>query len=163
MKRHWAYFKYLMKHKWYVFVASRIVGLNLFRAIIHDWHKFLPDEWFGYIKTFYCKDYIRKYNEFDTDLEYSWNRHQKRAKHHWQYWVLIRNEGELKALRVPRKYVLEMVADWMGAGRAIKGKWDIGEWYQKYKDTMIIHKETTKEIEKILKESLIKLKISDIL
>jgi hypothetical protein len=41
-----------------------------------------------------------------------------------------RTTATLKALPMPEKFVREMVADWMGAGRAITGRWDVNDWYR---------------------------------
>ena len=39
---------------------------------------------------------------------------------------------------MPNRYVVEMVADWAGAGKAISGKWDLAEWYLKTEDTRLL-------------------------
>ena len=54
------------------------------------------------------------------------------------------------ALPMPEKAVLEMVADWRGAGRAISGKDETKEWYAKNKDNMILHTATRNLVEKML-------------
>jgi hypothetical protein len=36
----------------------------------------------------------------------------------------------------------EMLADWMGAGRAITGKWETPSWYQLNREKMILHPDT---------------------
>lgn len=38
--------------------------------------------------------------------------HQNNNQHHWQYWVLITDEGDLRPLDMPDCYVAEMVCDW---------------------------------------------------
>jgi hypothetical protein len=53
-------------------------------------------------------------------------------------------------LPMPRKYVLEMVADWAGAGRAITGKWDVKGWYEKNKAIILIRDETRDLVESLL-------------
>jgi hypothetical protein len=45
-----------------------------------------------------------------------------------------------------------MVADWMGAGRAITGKWEAKAWYEKNKATIILHDGTRKLVETILEQ-----------
>lgn len=151
MKRHLAYLKYLIRHKFYVFVAGIRIGVNWWQLLIHDWQKFTPAEWPGYVKTFYVTDgKKRAYNERDTMLQYAWNHHQKHCQHHWQYWVVTWDEGHREALRIPYKYVKEMFADWCGAGKAIKNKWDINEWYVKHIDMMMLHPETKTELERLL-------------
>ena len=138
MRRHLAYLKYVLWHKWFVFVAGRKLGLGFWQLLIHDWHKFLPSEWFPYARTFYKPDGSKQYVESD-EFARAWNLHQKRGKHHWQHWMLTWDRGETVALEMPEKYAFEMVADWLGAGRAITGNWGAREWYQKNKVKMKLH------------------------
>jgi len=53
------------------------------------------------------------------------------------------------ALPMPHKYILEMVADWRGAGRAY-GNPDTQNWYRLNKDKMILHQDTRREVEELL-------------
>ncbi len=46
------YFWYVVRHKWYVFLACRAEGLY-WRGLIHDWSKFRPSEFFPYTEHFY--------------------------------------------------------------------------------------------------------------
>jgi len=141
MRRHLSYLKYVIRHKWFVYIAARKIRCSLYRAIIHDWSKFLPAEWFPYAETFYKPDGSKQYIE-TVKFNHAWNHHQKCNKHHWQYWLLRMDRGETIALEMPQKYVCEMVADWMGAGRAITGKWEVVEWYLKNKEKIILHEKT---------------------
>lgn len=50
-------------------------------------------------------------------------------------------------IKMPDKYVKEMLADWIGAGMAIHGKNDVKSWYKANKDNMILHPETRQWIE----------------
>ncbi len=149
MKAHINYLKYVIKHKYYVFLASRKTGVSLFRAIIHDWHKFLPDEWFSYVHTFYAKDGSKQYKE-SPEFAYSWCKHQRRGKHHWQHWIIVWDRGDVEPLKMESKYVKEMIADWAGAGKAITGSWGPKEWYEKNKEKIKLHPESRKEVESLL-------------
>ena len=52
----------------------------------------------------------------------SWYHHRNRNKHHWEYW--IDSLEDKKAVKIPYKYVIEMVCDMAGAGYAYnKEKW----------------------------------------
>lgn len=152
MKRHIAYLKYVVRHKWFVFLAGLHIGAPLWRVLIHDTSKFLPSEWEPYAACFYAPDGSKQYIETEA-FNFAWNAHQKRNKHHWQYWLITWDRGETEALRMPYTYVLEMVADWMGAGRAITGKWETLEWYNKNKDKIKLHPVTRTQVEAILSTS----------
>lgn len=158
MKRHLAYLKYVIRHKWFVFQACLKMHAPLWRAIIHDWHKFLPDEWFPYAEYFYNPDGTKagehgNYKEEGWKFKLAWCRHQKRGKHHWQAWLVTFDRGETEALDMPTGFILEMIADWWGAGRAITGKWEAHHWYEKNKDKMNLSPVTRRILEWNLKES----------
>lgn len=149
MMRHINYLKYVVRHKWFVFLASWRIGAPLIGALVHDLSKFTPAEWFPYAETFYAKDGSKQYKE-GLEFAQAWNTHQKRNKHHWQRWLITWDRGTTEALPIPYKYIMEMIADWMGAGRAITGKWESQEWYLKNKETIILHPETRLVVERIL-------------
>ena len=146
---HINYLKYVMRHKWYVFLACMRFKVNLWQAISHDWTKFTPSEWFPYVHTFYKKDGSKQYLE-SAEFAYAWRHHQRVNPHHWQYWLLTWDRGTTDALYMPYKYAVEMVCDWAGAGRAITGKWEYKEWYYKNKEKIILHPETRKDVEMLL-------------
>ena len=162
MIRHWRYLKYLARHKWFVFVAGlRVGGIPIWRLIIHDWSKFMPCEWGPYTRFFYGprtalvpeprgpKDYVVA-AEVRSSFDLAWLHHQHHNPHHWQHWVLRNDDGDTRLLLMPDRLVREMVADWMGAGRAITGKWDAASWYQKNSDKMMLHGHVRWQVENLL-------------
>ena len=54
------------------------------------------------------------------------------------------------AVRMPRNYLLEMVADWMGAGYAYTGSWDMTKWLTDNLPRIRLHSETWIELGEIL-------------
>lgn len=137
-KRHWSYFKYLIRHKYYVFIAGWYLNVSIWRLLTHDISKFRPSEWFPYAETFYKEDGSNQYKPTEA-FDKAWLYHQHRNPHHWQYWILRLDGGSIKYMSIPDKYVAEMVADWCGAGRAITGKWEVREWYDKNKDKIDVN------------------------
>lgn len=156
MKRHLAYLRYVIRHKWFVFLACLKMRVPIWRAIIHDWSKFTPREWFPYTQQFFNPDgtprKVRKAsgaydpNAQSIEFEKAWLFHQCNL-HHWQAWISIGDNGNLTALPMPETYAREMIADWIGAGRAISGRIDWRPWYKINKDKMILHPETRQWIE----------------
>ena len=148
------YFKYLcyiIKNKHYVLIECFKLKVPV-RGVLHDIHKLLPSEFIPYAKFFYGKQ-----NEEDTsqlhieqDFDLAWLKHQHRGKHHWQYWVSIEDNGGLKAIDMPLKYKKEMLADWIGAGKAITGKNDVKTWYYANRHKMVLHPATKYWVEKQL-------------
>lgn len=156
MKKHWLYLKYVARHKWYVFLACLEYGL-IWRGIKHDWHKFLPSEWFPYVHFFYggngkpvsrrdATGYYKPTDTGDAAFDFAWLLHQKRADHHWQWWILPEDDGGVKVLPMSELARKEMVSDWRGAGRA-QGKPNTWEWYATNKEKMQLHPDTRRWVE----------------
>jgi len=154
MKPHLKYASYVIRHKWFVFLAGLKTDAPIWRLLIHDWSKLTPAEWFPYVQKFYGigsnqaeTDLGRAVlDEVQADFDKAWLHHIHHNPHHWQHHLLLQYDGEMKALRMPDDLVCEMLADWMGAGRAITGKWEVDEWYAKNKDNMKLHPDTRKHV-----------------
>lgn len=160
MKRYLNYLWYVLRHKWFVFLQCCKFGIP-WLGILHDWSKFLPSEFMPYACYFHNPDgsprqirdstgYYKPTNTGDLSFDFAWLLHQKRNRHHWQWWILPEDEGKIKVLPIPDKYRLEMLADWSGAGRA-QGAPDITAWYAKNKDKITLHPATRTWIETALR------------
>lgn len=147
MKPHLRYASYVARHKWFVFRAGLKTKAPLWRLLIHDWSKMTPAEWFPYVASFYGGE---RTPEVRAAFDKAWLHHQHRNPHHWQHWLLQEDDGDLKTLRMPYKLVREMVADWMGAGRAITGKWEVGVWYDANAHKIRLHPEVRQQVENLI-------------
>lgn len=158
MKAHLGYLSYVLRHKWFVFVECCKLGIP-WLGIVHDLSKFRPDEWFPYVDAFYgdgdvrraairCDStgYYKPTDSGDPAFDFAWLLHQKRNRHHWQWWILPQDEDGLKVLPMPDRYRREMLADWIGAGMA-QGKPDTCAWYEKNSTKMQLHPDTRAWIE----------------
>lgn len=154
------YLWYIIRHKWFVMIECFKRDL-IWRGLVHDLSKLLPDEFFPYMSWFYGiygikienkKDIknegVRKHVKCLNDFDIAWLKHQHRNKHHYQYWFLRYDDGTIKYIEMPDKYRKEMLCDWIGAGKAITGKNDIKEWWNKTKDKKEMNNKTFKWIEK---------------
>lgn len=143
MNKHLQCLSYIVRHKYFVFVAGRKTGASLWRLLIHDWTKLLPSEWGPYAEHFYSKGAQK---EFDR----AWLRHIHRNDHHWEHWVLREDSGTVKCLEMDEAAWREMVADWMSAGRTIHGRWRALEWYFQNMDNLKLHYATRRKVEILL-------------
>lgn len=151
-KRHSAYLRYVLRHKYYVWRGCRIVGgIPFRRAVFHDWDKFLPDEWRPYAEAFYEPDGRSRYQETPA-FNLAWNRHQKRNRHHWQWWLITWDRGDTEPLPMHETDIREMVADWIGAGWAIAGRSDPWAWYQENRENIQLHPASREILEALLKQ-----------
>jgi len=165
--KYFRYIKYVVCHKWFVFIGCLRLGWGnsffwplFYRGIIHDWSKFLPSEFFPYAEFFYglngeensesAKDrYILERRNYRFNL--AWLLHQKRNRHHWQFWILQNDTDGLEVLDMPDTYLLEMVADWYGAGRAINGREIVSPWYEANREKIILSERSRKTLETVIK------------
>lgn len=162
------YLRYLLKHKYYVMTECFKVNL-IWRGLIHDLSKFLPSEFIPYANYFYGKkesDIKRGRNETgyykptdtgDKKFDFAWLFHQKRNRHHWQWWILPTDEEGIKIFEIPEPFLTEMICDWVGAGKA-QGKFspkddkylETRRWYKQNGKKMQLNEVTRKIIEKII-------------
>ena len=161
MTKYIKYLWYILRHKWFVFVECRRLEIT-WLGIIHDWSKFRLSEFIPYAKHFYSGNRIEKNerervqgydksNDIDDDLfNRAWLLHLKRNKHHWQWWLLSEANRETKILSMYHKYRKEMLADWTGTGKAITGKNNNREWYNRNKDNILLSPRTRYWIERNL-------------
>ena len=147
MTPHWLYLKTVLRHKWFVFWECWRLAPNYsrhkwalrWRGVVHDLSKFRPSEWGPYARYFYGQ-------KDDQAFDLAWLCHQKRNPHHWQWWVLREDDGGTKVMEMPLVYMLEMVCDWRGAGRAY-GNADTLGWYEKNRENMRLGPETRAWVE----------------
>lgn len=147
MRAHFKYASYVARHKWFVFRAGLKTRAPLWRLIIHDWSKLTPVEWTAYVNRFMRGDSgkLDKTNDSE-EFHRAWTHHWHLNPHHWEHWITA--EGH--PMEIPEKFVREMVADWMGAGRAITGEWEVRSWYEKNRDRIILTDSTRAEVERLL-------------
>lgn len=107
MKNNLRYLWYVLRHKWHVFVECCKLGIP-WRGLVHDLSKFSRAEWGPYVRNFYGGPYLKASEvwkrlpgysgptkeDVERDFNLAWLHHQKRNKHHWQYWILQYDAGE---------------------------------------------------------------------
>lgn len=100
----------LLKQKWFSdFVRDRFAFLE--NIWTHDMSKFSAIEALGYaFHNFKSKDY-------DINFEMAWHHHKMNNPHHPEYWLNPSRTGEPEVLPMPNIFIVEMIADWIGAGK----------------------------------------------
>ena len=143
-KNAFAHLRKILKHKKYVAKYCFMCRLYL-QGILHDMSKFSPTEFIEsvryYVGTSSPIDACKK----DKGYSMAWFHHRGRNKHHWEFWVDDFEKGTLPK-KMPFKYALEMVCDFLGAGEAYLGdkytfEGEFEWWYNKRK-TARIHRDT---------------------
>ena len=148
------YFWQVLRHKWFVLVEGVKVNAPISMLLLHDFSKLSPDEFFPYARNFFAmppksETTIGIRAKYERDFNEAWLLHQKRNKHHWQYWILVMDEENPVCFPMPMRYILEMYADWRGAGRAY-GNDNTKAWYENHKHKIIVHPSTRAILEALL-------------
>lgn len=123
------HFKTIMTHKKWVFYCARRLGIG-WQGFWHDMSKFSPTEFNESIRF-----YSGTRSPIDAAKEaqgYSlaWQNHKGRNRHHYEYWQDNFDKGTTH-LKMPDKYVKEMICDYLAAGKAYNGnKFTLAGEYQ---------------------------------
>lgn len=78
---------------------------------VHDLSKFSADEAFGYSM------YNRNTDQGREAFEQAWHHHKMHNPHHPEYWMNPNRSGHVEPFPMPVLYAMEMIADWIGAGK----------------------------------------------
>lgn len=164
------YDNYLKQHRENVAKAAEWIRDNLQQDVqldldsyqqimyMHDYSKDSNEEYYAYDDYFYGE---LRTKEVKEEFNNAWLHHIHNNKHHWQYWVLINDDKELGAtpLRIPYRYVIEMICDWWSFSWSKNNLYSIFDWYSEHKDYIMLHKDTRELVEDIL--SMIKTKLDE--
>lgn len=119
----------------------------------HDASKYDKDEYEAYDAYFYGGN--RSYKVVQ-DFHNAWLRHIHKNPHHWQYWVLLEDDPETgmpeKPLMIPLDYIFEMIADWWTFSWRSNNLFEMFAWYAEHRDKQIMHPQTRRIVEQILKK-----------
>ena len=153
----WAHFKTITAHRRLVRKYCFRLGLYA-QGLTHDLSKYSPTEFWRGAK--YYQGY-RSPNDAErraNGVSLAWLHHKGRNRHHYEYWIdyVIGEDGKVYTggCKMPMKYVAEMFCDRIAASRIYQGEkyTDAApyEYFIRSKDRIIIHPETSDEIEKML-------------
>lgn len=149
----WKHFKTVMKHKQVVFRECWACGIG-WQGIVHDLSKFSHTEFSPSAKYFQGNRSPIEAEKEDCGYSFAWLHHKGCNPHHWEYWIDFASDGGIIADRIPKKYVVEMLCDWIGAGKVYaKGKWsqsDPLDYYNKVRAGRYFHPETEQVIVRFL-------------
>ena len=133
--------KYLITHKAFVAWAgiAKVRGIPLKQLLVHDTSKFSREEYQTYRKKFRPlegEDELPQ-SQWDEALVHHYNSNQ----HHPEHWRI----GN-RPIPMPDRYIKEMIADWLGAGRALTGSWDLTEFLSNRFDSFTFHPKTSLQV-----------------
>lgn len=121
LKKAWGHFCTITHHKLLVMRYCFRVGLYR-QGLAHDLSKYSPCEFMvgvryyqGFRSPNSAERAIKGYSE-------AWMHHKGRNRHHWEYWVDIKGNGDptMEGKPMPTRYVVEMFCDRIAASRVYK-------------------------------------------
>lgn len=115
----------------------------------HDASKENPDEYQAYDAYFYGKN---RSAQVVDDFNYAWLTHIHNNPHHWQHWILHKDnpDEETICLEMPYEYIIEMICDWWSFSWNKGDLWEIFKWYDERKNHIMLNKTTRNKLETIL-------------
>lgn len=142
-----AYRERLIKHVSAVQEFGLKLGLPEDQLTAHDASKWEEVEFVPYARYF-VEHGGSPVNRLDVGEAFAqaWLHHLHHNPHHWQHWIFpdgwrpvgsMVEEGGV--VEMPRRFALEMIADWHGAGYAYTGSWDIADWLWKNMPKIRVH------------------------
>ena len=134
--------KTILTHKKWVFFFARKLGIG-WQGFWHDMSKFSPTEFMESIKYYTGTrspiDVCKEQNGYSK----AWLHHKGRNPHHYEYWQDNFDKGG-EPLKMPDKYVKEMICDYLAAGKAymkdsftFQAEWEW--WGNKNKNKLAMH------------------------
>jgi hypothetical protein len=149
---YWKHFKTIIRHKWYVFIACAHCGL-IWRGLVHDLSKFSFKEFIASVKYFQGNKSPIDAEKIEKGYSIAWQHHISHNTHHWHAWLDV-TDGQVIAIKMPIKDLVEMICDWIGAGKAYNPeKWTKDEpynYFMKNKNNMILHPDVSEFLRNIL-------------
>lgn len=113
---------------------------------LHDESKYDDEEFDAYLCHFYPSE---GFEDDELAFDYAWLRHQNMNPHHWQYWVLIRDGGEIVPMDMPVSEIANMLCDWHSFS-AKDPESTAYNWYSENKDSMILSDNTRYIVEELI-------------
>ncbi len=151
----WGHFYTINLHKIRVMKNCFRVGLYK-QGLLHDLSKYSPQEFFAGVRYYQGNRSPNAAEREEKGYSGAWLHHKGRNKHHDEYWIDFSNDYTkgLVGLKMPLKYVIEMVIDRLAASKTYKGKdyTDASPWeyYMLTKPYAVIAPETGKLLEELL-------------
>lgn len=113
---HW---RTVRTHRKWVRRYCFLAGLP-WRGLVHDWSKYSPTEFLESARYWTGTNSPIENAKREQGYSRAWLHHRGRNPHHWAYWADNFSEG-LIVYPMPMNDFVEMVCDFLAAGRAYKG------------------------------------------
>lgn len=152
----WGHLSTITQHKILVMKNCFKCGL-IKQGLLHDMSKYSPSEFLIGVKYYQGNQSPNNAEREDKGYSSAWLHHKGRNKHHLEYWIDYSTEpGEcMCGCKMPERYVFEMFCDRIAASKIYNkssySEKDVLDYYERSKDHYMLHPDTKKLLEKLLK------------
>ena len=116
------HFRTITKHRHAVIRNCRRAGI-LWQGLRHDVSKYSPTEFIPGVKYYVGTRSPNELERADKGYSAAWLHHKGRNKHHFEYWSDYNPvERRVGPVKMPLRYVIEMVCDRMAASKIYLGE-----------------------------------------
>lgn len=148
------HFRTITKHRHAVIRNCRRAGI-LWQGLRHDLSKYSPTEFIPGVKYYVGTRSPNELERMDKGYSAAWLHHKGRNCHHFEYWSDYNPiERRVGPVKMPLRYVIEMVCDRMAASKIYLGdKYTDAsalEYFVHGKSHRVIHPETSDLCERLL-------------
>ena len=148
------HFRTITKHRHAVIRNCRRAGI-LWQGLRHDLSKYSPTEFIPGVKYYVGTRSPNELERMDKGYSAAWLHHKGRDRHHFEYWSDYNPvERRVGPVKMPLRYVIEMVCDRMAASKIYLGdKYTDAsalEYFVHGKSHRVIHPETSDLCERLL-------------
>ena len=148
------HFRTITKHRHAVIRNCRRAGI-LWQGLRHDLSKYSPTEFIPGVKYYVGTRSPNELERAEKGYSAAWLHHKGRNRHHFEYWSDYNPvERRVGPVKMPLRYVIEMVCDRMAASRIYLGdKYTDAsalEYFVHGKTHRVIHPETSDLCERLL-------------
>ena len=157
LKKVIGHFTTITRHK--ILVMKECFKIGLYKqGLTHDLSKYSPTEFLVGCKYYQGNRSPNNAEREETGVSKAWLHHKGRNRHHFEYWIdySVEKDGNpMTGMPMPRKYIAEMMMDRMAASKIYNGKnyndhFPL-QYYEKGKHHYMMHPQTEKDLEKLLK------------
>lgn len=114
----------------------------------HDQSKYSPEEYEAYLNWFYPIDGDES-NRNEDEFNRAWSHHQRENPHHYQHFILVKDDGDTIFLDMPEKDIVHMLCDWHSFSAQDPSS-TAYDWYSKNQDRMKLSDNTKEFIDRVI-------------
>lgn len=154
------HFRTINRHKFMVMAGC--FRLGLFRqGLMHDLSKYSPVEFIAGVRYYQGDRSPIAAEKEARGYSAGWLHHKGRNRHHIEYWIdMLKPQDGMVGMRIPLRYVAESFVDRVCACKVYKKEAytdrDAWDFYSLTRDYVILHPETRRFLEKLLKMLAVK-------